>query len=248
VRQGPLAPEARGWHPCNPDDLLPLRAPSGIEDPPWQAARRLLVDDASEDAASFALRVAKSQGWEGGAGRMPRPLQMLLCVAIPYRNIVDSVRRETLAARDELLLDEAWNRAWRCCFWPMGLGASGLVHVATASRRRNAAPVHLAAWLLARGGFSRTLVGGVLVHLGAASVSASRQTARLAEIATREEHAGSADLVDLLQDQSGPPLLAWSRLEKARRLAGVEGGQERSAPEELFTALQEAWLAEWQMR
>jgi hypothetical protein len=245
VRSGVLDPVARGWAPPDLVQLVPERPPAGLEVAQWKPARELLLEPGGSYEAVFTHRLAVARGWFDSLDDAPKPLTMLMQTALAYRDLVQTIRDDAQSELLELELELQWNQTWRAVYWPAGLWEDGSVRASTASRARGTAHLQLAAWLLRRGGFSRSLVGGLLVHLGGASErvdGAARSLARDVE----KDGASTEDLLVLLQGVAKRPLEVWRTLDDARART-EEHWQEQAtaAVEELFTTLQQVWLFEW---
>ena len=245
VRSGVLDPVARGWAPPDLAELVPKLPPSGLEPCQWEPARRLLLEPSGSYEAVFKHRLSVARGWFDSLDNAPKPLVMMMETALAYRDLILTVRDDAQSELLELELEQQWNRAWRAVYWPAGLGEDGSVRVSTGSRVRRTSHLQLAAWLLRRGGLSRSLVGGLLVHFGGAPQHVAARARSLAR-GVDKEGAPTEDLLVQLRGVARRPLQVWRTLEIAR--AGIEeDSQERAtaAAEELFTTLQQIWLFDW---
>ncbi len=244
VRGGVLDPVARGWSPPDFGKLVPGRPPPGLEACQWEPARELLLEPEGGYEEVFARRLAVARGWFGSLDDAPKPLTMLMQTALAYRDLVLTARDDALGELLELELEQQWNRAWRAVYWPAGLVGRRSVRVSTATRSRTTAHLQLAAWLLRAGGFSRSLIGGLLVHLGGASPEIGKKARHLARDI---EKPGSTteDLLGLLRSVAKGPLHVWSTLDRARATVEKEWQEQgRAAVEALFTTLQDVWLVD----
>jgi hypothetical protein len=244
VRSGVLEPEARGWRRWDVTSVVPEPAPPGIEADQWRDARRLLLERAPEYPGLFELRLAAARGWLGDPADAPKPLGMLLAVASAYRDLLLALQAQKEVELEILRLDRLWNLAWRSVFWPAGLQPDGSVKVATAARQRGAAHLHLASWLLRHAGLSRMLIGGVLVHFGAAPAHLAAQAEELAGQAPTVPLARS-ELPVVLRRVSKRSLQVWLGLDRARSRVCEDWEEEGVlVAGELFDTLQRIWLSD----